>query len=474
MKKRLQQRLKDLPTTPGVYLYKDTSGGVIYIGKAAVLRNRVRQYFQASRVRDPKTDVLVSQITDLDWIETESEADALFLEAELVKRYMPRFNIELRDDKSNLFVRIDLKSLHPTVSLIRRPLDDGADYYGPYYGSLEVRKALRYLRRVFPYDEKPAYGKRVSLNYHLGLSPGLEESKQPLEAYRANLRKLALVITGQRTAVIKQLEADMKRAAQTNQFELAGSLRDQISALKHLRKQIVFGDREFMDASKDRALTGLQELLGLPKPPRRIEGYDISHLQGTDNVASMVVFTSGVPDKREYRKFKMRLTGNDDFAHMREVISRRFSGRSKSWPKPDLLLIDGGKGQLGSVLEALAALDVNIPAIGLAKRQEQIVRHTANGFEVLDLPITSDVIKLLQRIRDESHRFAVTYQSTLRGKRQTASALDDIPGVGPATRKQLIKHFGSLRAVSLSTLPELAKVIGAAKADIIAKHLGLK
>ncbi len=474
MQSKLQGKINELPLSPGVYLYKNAAGEIIYVGKAARLRNRVKQYFQKSRVRDPKTDVLVSEIADLDTIETESEADALFLEAELIKRYMPRYNIELRDDKSSLFIRIDIKSDQPTVSLIRRPLDDRANHFGPYQASLEVKKALRYLRRIFPYDEKPAKGSKVNLNFHLGLSPGLEENKQSLETYRSNLRKLELILTGQRTAVIKQLESEMKQAAKLGNYEQAAKLRDQVRALKHLRQQVVFGDREFMDMSKDTALVGLQDLLGLDAIPRRIEGYDISHLQGTDNVASMVVFTSGIPDKSQYRKFKLRTPGNDDFKHMHETIFRRFNGQGKSWPKPDLLLIDGGKGQLGSALKALEETGLDIPAIGLAKRREQIVIKNGDDFSLIELGLNSDIVKLLQRIRDESHRFAVTYQSSLRGKRQIASVLDEIPGVGPATRKKLIKAFGGARAVTMAKPEEIAAVVGPKMTETIVKHLGLK
>lgn len=472
MESRLKKKIKNLPISPGVYFHKDKKGSVIYVGKAAVLKNRVRQYFQLSRNRDPKTEALVRDIADIDWIETESEMDALFLEAELIKRYKPRYNLALRDDKSDLYVRIDIKSQHPTVSYTRRPLDDGADYFGPFTNPTGLKRAMKYLRRVFPFDYKALNDKRrVSLDYHLGLSPGLEEDKTSLVDYRRNLRQLIMYISGQRQKLISELEKTMKLAAKEQDFERAAELRNRMRALKSLRQQIVFGDHEFMDISKDQGLVGLQKLIGLDSVPKRIEGYDISHMGGRDTVASMVVFNQGIPDKSQYRKFKLRIPGNDDFAHMREVISRRFSGRHQNWPKPDLLLIDGGKGQLSSVLKALAEAGQDIPTIGLAKRLEEVVVKTATGFELRQLAKNGHTIKLLQRIRDESHRFAVSYHSTLKTKRQTASVLEDIPTIGPATRKKLLKTFGSLQGIAQARQWELTRVIGEKKAILLRQYL---
>lgn len=475
MNETIKKKLSQLPNEPGVYFHKDKKGEIIYVGKAAILKNRVRQYFQASRNRDPKTEVLVGEIVDIEWITVETELDALFLEAELIKRYMPRFNIELRDDKSEVFVRIDMKDPHPTVQTTHRPLDDGAEYFGPYYSGFAVKKALKFLRKAFPYDTGKSSAKRVSLDYHIGLSPGLEEGKTTIEDYRKNLRKLMMYLKGERSALIRQLESEMKLAAKEKNFEQAARLRNQVYSLKELKKSVVFGKDEFMDISKDQALNGLVDLLELKGAPKRIEGYDISHMSGTDTVASMVVFTNGIPDKAEYRKFKMRIPGNDDFAHMNEVIKRRFSSKNiMAWGKPDLLLIDGGKGQLGAAQAALEEMGINIPSIGLAKRYETIIKREVVGKEVVFneilLPKTSHIIKLLQRIRDESHRFAVSYHSVLKVKRQTKSLLDDIPTIGPATRKKLIKHFGGARAVVNASESELTQVIGPVKAKLLKEY----
>ncbi|PID31913.1 excinuclease ABC subunit C [Candidatus Saccharibacteria bacterium] len=505
MNSQLQEKLAQLPKTPGVYFHKNAEGQIIYVGKAAVLRNRVRQYFQKSRTRDPKTEALVAEIADTDWMEVDSELEALFLEAEMVRRYMPQYNILLRDDKALSYIRIDLRSDYPTVTITRRPLDDGADYYGPYLSALGVRKALKYLRRIFPYAvKKMPNQKRATLYYHLGLDPGLEEGRTSLEEYRANLRRLALVIQGKRTSIMRELERDMKHYAKAEDFEAAARVRNQLFALQNLGKHVIFSDKEFMDIGKDHALTELVDVLRLPAYPRRIEGYDVSHMQGTDVVASMVVFTNGVSDKGEYRKFKTKRDHNNDFYNMHETIKRRLSEKNrKAWGTPSLFLIDGGKGQLDAAIRARDEAGCSAtPFIGLAKREEQIVikkplrddaaelsgasgvglcmeavqkmggfTEESDDFILVNLPHSSHVVKLLQRIRDESHRFAVSYHTVLKRQRQTASVLDDIPTVGPATRKKLIKTFGSLRGVLRASDSELQKAVGDKKAAVLRQHL---
>ncbi len=494
MNEQLQSKLKELPKAPGVYFHKDAEGQIIYVGKAAVLNNRVRQYFQKSRGRDPKTEALVAEIVDTDWMVVESELEALFLEAEMIRRYMPRYNILLRDDKSMSYIRIDYDSDHPTVTVTRRPLDDGARYFGPYFSAASVRTALKYLRRIFPYSvSRMPSQKRASLYYHIGLDPGLEESRTSLDDYRANLRKLIAVIEGKRTNIVKELEREMKQFAKSSQFEEAARLRNQIFALQNLGKQVIFSDKEFLDISKDHALTELVDLLGLKEYPRRIEGYDISHQQGTDVVASMVVFTNGASDKSEYRKFKTKLDHNNDFYNMNETIKRRLSPQNlKKWGKPDLVLIDGGKGQLDAALKARDEAAQTTPFIGLAKREEQIVLSKERShlvlnkailqklggfiteseeFVLINLPHNTNLVKLLQRIRDESHRFAVTYHSVLKQKRQIASVLDDIPSIGPATRKKLLKTYGSVRGISQASEGSLVETVGHKKAALLKKYL---
>ena len=519
MNKKLEAKLKQLPSSPGVYFHKSQSGEIIYVGKAAVLRNRVRQYFQSQQSAvqrmDIKTRALVAEIEDTDWIETESEIDALFLESEMVKRYMPRFNILLRDDKSQMYIRIDMKSQWPHVAFTRNPADDGAEYFGPYYNGYAVKKALRYLRRVFPYYTKPPKpDQRADLDSHIGLSPA---SGTTSDEYKLTLRKLTRYFEGGRKAIAKEIEKEMKDAAKHHDFETAARLRNRLRDLSELQRKIMFGDREFLDISKDRALSDLVTLLGLPKIPARIEGYDISHMGGVNVVASMVVFSNGVSNRSEYRKFKTKIEQNNDTANMNETITRRFSQKNiKSWGMPDLVLIDGGKGQLDAAIKAMKSQNVQVPVISIAKREEEVMVHYSGShvdttilegliknptehefversgeYYVVNLhpgqrnagshsrnlrggSLTnahSDVVKLFQRIRDESHRFAVSYHTVLKRQKQTASDLEEIPGIGPATRRKLIKTFGSLRGVKSATPEQIAEAIGESKAKIIQPFL---
>jgi len=491
MNAELEAKLKTLPRSPGIYFHKANGGEIIYVGKAAVLKNRVRQYFQGQRAMDAKTSALVAEIVDTDWIETESEIDALFLESEMIKRYMPRYNILLRDDKSELFVRIDMKNEWPHLSFTHNPADDGADYYGPYYNGFAVKKALRYLRKVFPYYTKPPrQTDRPDLDVHIGLSPQPGISS---EDYKVSLRKLVRYIEGGRKALTREIEKDMKLAAKEHNFENAAALRNKLRDLRELQSRIMFGDKEFIDISKDKALSDLVDLLGLTKIPARIEGYDISHMSGTNVVASMVVFSNGASDRSGYRKFKTRIEHNNDFYNMNETLLRRLSETNlKAWGKPDLVLIDGGKGQLDAALQARDERGQTMPFIGLAKREEQIVVHHSKShitinkdklreldgytmitddFTLINLPHSTHIIKLLQRIRDESHRFAVSYHTVLKRAKQTASSLEGIPGIGPATRRRLIKTFGSLRAVNLASQEEITAAIGQSKAAALAPYL---
>ena len=491
MNAALTEKLKTLPRSPGVYFHKSKSGEIIYVGKAAVLRNRVRQYFQDSRDMDTKTRALVAEIHDTDWTETESEIDALFLESEMVKRYMPRYNVLLRDDKSQTFVRIDMKSEMPTVTFTRNPADDEAEYFGPYYNGLAVKKALRYLRKTYPYLTKPRTSARPDLDVHMGLAPGMD---MPSTEYKKELRKLIRYLKGDRVALIRELEREMRQAAEAHDFETAAVQRNRLLNLRELKRRIMFGDKEFLQISKDQALVDLRELLNLPKVPRRIEGYDISHMSGTNVVASMVVFSNGVSDRAEYRKFKTRIEHNNDFYNMNETLTRRLSEKNMTaWGKPDLFLIDGGKGQLDAAIKARKVSAYHtLPMIGLAKREEQIVvehEHslvtinrtkleklggyttTSENFTLINLPHSTHIIKLLQRIRDESHRFAVSYHSTLKRAKQTASVLEEIPGIGPTTRRKLMKKFGSVRGMTLANDEDIAATIGPAKAAIIRKYL---
>lgn len=417
MREQLLQKLRTLPNAPGVYFHKNADDEVIYVGKAAVLKNRVRQYFHKTQ-KDPKTMALVREIADTDWIVVDTEMDALFLESEMIKRYMPKWNILLRDDKTVSYVRINLKSEVPYVSFTRTPQDDKATYIGPFYGKLAVEKALRILRKVFPYYDKPYDGKKT-LNTDLGLTPGVEVNRTTPQEYKKNLRKLILYLEGGRHKLISELEKQMQQAAKAENFEEAAEIRKQLFGLKELQKKIVFSDKEFLDISSDQALVDLQMALHLPEPPRRIEGYDISHQSGTNVVGSMVVFTNGASDRAEYRKFKLRQQKNDDTKNLREVIERRL--KHPEWPFPNLVILDGGIGQVNAVKDLLAAHDIAV--IGRDKSGDhtrnaevRIIIPQDDGCRTLLLPPSSHIAKLIARIDDEAHRFAITYHTLLKRK----------------------------------------------------------
>ncbi len=412
MNESLKQKLTKLPVAPGVYFHKNQAGEIIYVGKAAVLKNRVRQYFQKSS-KDAKTAALVREIYDTDWIVVDTEMDALFLESEMIKRYMPKWNILLRDDKTVSYVRISMNEEVPNVSFTRTPMDDKATYIGPFYGKLAVAKALRILRRVFPYYDKPYTGKKT-LNTDLGLTPGIEIGKTTPKDYKRNLRKLIRYLEGGREKLLKELEKTMYDEAEKGNYELAAEARDQLFSLKGLKKKIVFSDKEFLDISSDRALKLLQELLDLPKPPRRIEGYDISHQSGTNTVGSMVVFINGAAARSEYRKFKIRTSTNDDLKSLQEMIQRRL--KHKEWDFPDLIILDGGITQVNAILPLVEPY--HIPVIG----RDKSGNHSKSAGvklaipEALELPKNSHIARLIARVDEESHRFAITYHSLLKRK----------------------------------------------------------
>lgn len=414
MNELLKQKLTKLPVEPGVYFHKNAAGEIIYVGKAAVLKNRVRQYFQKSH-KDPKTEALVREIADTDWIKVDTEMDALFLESEMIKRYMPKWNILLRDDKTVSYVRITMNEEVPYISFTRNPIDDKATYIGPFYGKSAVERAVRSLRRIFPYYIKPYTG-RKNLDTDLGLTPGIEIEKSTPKDYKRNLRKLIRYLEGDREKLLKELEKTMHAESAAGNYELAAEARDQLRGLQELRKKIVFSDKEFLDISSDQALKRLQEILDLPEPPRRIEGYDISHQSGQNTVGSMVVFINGASARSEYRKFKIRSSTNDDLKSMTEVITRRL--KHKEWDFPNLIILDGGISQVKAILPLVKPY--GIPVIGRdksgdhSKSAEVKIVIPAKG--ITEIPQGSHVARLIARIDEEAHRFAITYHTLLKRK----------------------------------------------------------
>lgn len=416
MNEALKQKLTKLPVDPGVYFHKNKAGEIIYVGKAAVLKNRVRQYFQKSK-KDVKTAALVAEIYDTDWITVDTEMDALFLESEMIKRYMPKWNILLRDDKTVSYVRITMNEEVPYVSFTRNPVDDKATYIGPFYGKSAVEKAVRMLRRIFPYYVKPYTGKKT-LDTDLGLTPGIEVGKSTPKDYKRNLRKLIKYLEGDREKLLRELEKTMLDEASQGNYELAAEARDQLSGLRELKKKIVFSDKEFLDISSDQALSQLQKLLNLPNPPRRIEGYDISHQSGSDTAGSMVVFINGASARSEYRKFKVRTSANDDLKSMKEILTRRL--KHKEWDYPDLIILDGGATQVNAILPLVKPY--GIPVIGRDKSGDHSKSAgvklvvPSRDWQRLELSSGSHIARLIARIDEEAHRFAITYHSLLKRK----------------------------------------------------------
>ncbi len=442
MNEALKQKLHKLPASPGVYFHKNEAGEIIYVGKAAVLKNRVRQYFQKSK-KDIKTEALVHEIFDTDWIVVDTEMDALFLESEMIKRYMPKWNILLRDDKTVSYVKITMNEEVPYLSFTRTPVDDKAIYIGPFYGKLVIEKAVRLLRRIFPYYTKPYTGKKT-LDTDLGLTPGIEIGKTTAKNYKHNLKSLIRYLEGDREKLLIDLKKEMKKEASAGNYEKAAEARDQLMGLQELKKKIVFSDKEFLDISSDKALADLQRLLGLEKPPRRIEGYDISHQSGENTVGSMVVFINGASARDEYRKFKVRTSRNDDLKSMREVISRRL--KHAEWDFPDLIILDGGVGQVNAILPLVEPFGISV--IGrdksgdhshnakvkliipdyskLEESRSAAIQKSAYSsrndgqhnlkLEYLELSPSSHIARLIARIDEEAHRFAITYHSLLKRK----------------------------------------------------------
>ena len=608
---QLAERLAQLPAAPGVYLMRDARGKVIYVGKAAVLRNRVRSYFHAPSGLSEKTRRLVAEIADLEVIQTATEAEAFLLEDALIKKYQPRFNIRLRDDKRYPYLKITAEPF-PRVMIVRRRARDGARYFGPYTNAKAMRATLKLAQKLFPIRtcnlalplKNP---RRPCLNYHIGrcLAPCAGLVSQ--EEYRRAVDGAAMLFEGRISGLVQSLRARMRDAADREQFELAARLRDQIFALNralerqsvalpdtvdrdvigiaidgesacaqvffvrggrlsgretfHLRAPGTPTENEVLSAflsqyyaaaavvpkevllpvapddadeiadwlsslrgnkvrlkvpqrgEKRRlvalacdnaryslkregaaaalvgeeasdALAELAEVLSLSAFPQRIEAFDISNTQGGEATGSMVVFEDGRPRRDAYRRFKVHLAGKpDDYAMMREVLLRRFRrglaelhdptvSHGKFSQFPDLLLIDGGKGQLAVALSVLEELELDgIEAIGLAKRHEEIYRPGESA--PLRLPPESKALLLLRHIRDEAHRFAITYHRKLREKRSMASVLDEIPGIGPKRRKALIKAFGSLEKLKRASVDEIAALpeIPRSLAELIAQRL---
>jgi excinuclease ABC subunit C len=403
------QKVNSLPQSPGVYIFKDKSGKILYIGKAANLRKRVGSYF--SRLLCDKTQSLVSQISDIEYILTPSEAQALVKEAALVKKYLPRYNVALRDDKSFPLIRITGEE-YPQVYIFRKKkqLCDDARYFGPYTNAKLLRSALKIMRQVFGFRSCKILPKKTCLYYRLNLCPGPCIGKISKAGYNEIIDNIVLFLEGRQDALLKKLCERMDKLSRARNYEEAAKVRDQIQALGAVKKDL--SEEDYVGESEE-----LMQKLKLPKLPQRIEAFDISNISGQDACGSMVYFYNGRPAKFNYRRFKIKeVRGIDDYAMLSEVIRRRYL-RLKEENKgfPDLILIDGGRQHLLTAKREINKLMVEIPIISLAKEQEKI--YTLDRKEPFSLPYDSGALHLVQRIRDEAHRFAVSYHYVLRRKR---------------------------------------------------------
>jgi excinuclease ABC subunit C len=474
----IRNKLGEVPHKPGVYLMKDRFGTVIYVGKARDLRKRVSQYFHPSRRMgwDLKFNALVDAIHDFDVHLVKSEPEALLLEGRLIKDFHPRYNISFRDDKRFLLLKVNLNDPIPRFTLTRLKQDDGARYFGPFAHSGALRSTLTMLRRKFnlrgcrPLTPTEAdYKHCLYANLKYCTAPCIGNIQR--EQYLLQVVAACDFLAGQSDEMEQQLQEEMKKAAAALDFEKAASLRDALEDLRRTMKKTEKFERMPytlpVAIEPERDVQELAQVLSLPSPPERIEGFDISNISGTFAVASMVSFKNGRPDRSNYRRFKMKtVTGQDDFACMAETIHRRYgrlmkeAGEANTPPNlPNLILIDGGKGQLNAACAELAKLGLShVPIIGLAKEFEEIYRP--NESEPLRLDHSTGALKLLQRVRDESHRFANTYNAKLRLRKISESILDEFPGIGQRRKAALLKKFGSIQRLRIATLEQIAEVPG--------------
>jgi excinuclease ABC subunit C len=601
----VEATLKRLPDRPGVYLMKDARGDVLYVGKAQSLRNRVRSYWQKQapggeihRIRS-----VIDRVADVEVTEVDSVSEALLLEANLIKRFKPRFNVRLKDDKSYPYIKVTLTDDFPRVERTRKLINDGSRYFGPYASASSVDESMNLVRRLFPFrtctidirDGERAL-QRPCLLYHIKRCQGPCIEAISKDDYRADIGQVELFLEGRQETLVKALRKDMAAAAERTEYERAATLRDKIRAIDRTMEsqkmaafarteldlvgmarqdnqaavtlfvirngQMIGRDVYLLDAARDAsddeviasfleqyyvratsipreiyvpsgvgegadlqaflterrggpvhlrvpqrgekrelmdlatrnagetlareqarwladhgktlaALEQLADALGLAGPPMRIECYDISNFQGRESVGSMVVFEDGKPRTGEYRRFRIKtVEGPNDFASHQEVLRRRFrvtksgeegSEEERRWAMPDLVIVDGGKGQVSAAKEVLDELGLHdLPLAGLAKEREEL--FLPGRSDPIVLPATSSALYLVQRLRDEAHRFAITYHRTLRDRRTVRSAFDDLPGVGPKRKRELLKVFGSIKRVREAPVEQIAAVPGISRA----------
>jgi excinuclease ABC subunit C len=465
----VKEKVRRLPDKPGVYLMKDRLGRIIYVGKAKSLKKRVSSYFIPSRAMTlhPKIRALIDMIEDFDTIEVKSEPEALLLEGRLIKQWKPKYNTDFTDDKRFLLVRVDPHEELPRFRLTRIKKDDRSRYFGPFAHSGLLRKTLAQMRRQYGIllgdaaPQKLPDGRWQMYDDVRQELYGFPNEVSP-EQYRRRVDDACAFLEGKSREWLETLTLEMQKAAEKQEFEKAAELRDVVFALqKTLAKTRRFEREQPMIQGDTEALEALRAALALPAAPARMECFDISHISGTFVVASMVHFANGRPDKNNYRRFQIKtFIGNDDFRAMEEVVGRRYRRLHEEQKAfPDLVVIDGGRGQIAAALKAFVALGLTPPAlIGLAKKHETIIFPDERA--PLNLSLNHPGLQLLQRLRDEAHRFANTYNADLRSRKIRESVLDDFPGLGDVRRGALMAHFGGIDKLRAATEDEIAEVDG--------------
>lgn len=467
---RVKAILRDLPDKPGCYMMRDKRGQIIYVGKAKSLRKRVQSYFRDASLRQgsPKLRGLVKCIEDIEIKVTRNEAEAVLTEGQLIKDYRPRFNVSFKDDKRFMLIRVDLSEPFPVFKLCRIRRNDSARYFGPYVSANSARVAIDFvekrfgLRRCAPrIPDEQTY--RHCMNDIVRFCSAPCMGRISGEEYAERTGEACAFLAGERPAILRELREEMMAASGDLNFERASALRDTYLFLLAAMKQkarMTPGTEERKARGRE-SVVALGKILDLPEPPKVIEGFDISNTFGSLSVGSMVCAVNGIPQPNRYRRFRIKsVEGSDDPRSMGEVVYRRYA-RLKSEGKalPDLILIDGGITQLRAARESLKGLGLDhIPSAGLAKKFEEI--YWQEGEDPILLPRDSGALQILQRLRDEAHRFALTYHRHLRSKRIRESALDDVPGVGEVRKKAILQHFGSIYKLSRASLDEITEIPG--------------
>ncbi len=481
----LKEKVRRLPNTPGVYLMKDRLGSVIYVGKAKSLKKRVSTYFQPSRsfVQQPKIRALIEMIRDFEIIEVKSEPEALILEGQLIKKWKPKYNTDFVDDKRFLLVRVDATRDLPRFTLVRFKKEDASIYFGPFVHAQHIRKTLNELRLKFGillYDASPKKMPDGAYQLYDDVRSELYGHSNVIrkEEYADRVAKACGFLEGKSREWLSDLRTKMQTAAADRKYEKAAELRDVVFALEASLKKTRKFERVLLPKKDVKAdLKLIQEAIGLKRIPRRMECFDISHISGTFVVASMVHFEDGISNKSQYRRFKIKsFEGNDDFRSMEEVVGRRYRRMAQEGKSfPDLVIIDGGQGQVSAAIKAFLLLDLDPPEIvGLAKKHETIIFPDERP--PLRLPLINGGLQLLQRMRDEAHRFANTFNADLRSKKIRESILEDFSGLGPKKRALLLNHFGSIDKIKKASVEELQELEGIGEKtavrllDFLAEH----